>query len=145
MTGAGSGSPVRLLSTGCKSARERATGIRKFRTVCNRTRHFYSSVHIFSDSFLVTNVRASKRTLLVGGNREGHITVNQVGDSAWGTVWFSVDATMNILSFAKLRIDGASISYSHSSDGFVVDFNSKSLTSHNPKRWQSIRSPVLSC
>ena len=74
-----------------------------------------ASLNIFSNKDLLTNVRQAKRSITVSGIQSGGgVDVDREGEfGEFGTVFYSGDASANILSFASQVEAGAKIRYDY--------------------------------
>ena len=74
-----------------------------------------ASLNIFSNKDLLTNVRQAKRSITVSGIRSGGgVDVDREGEfGEFGTVFYSGDASANVLSFASQVEAGAKIRYDY--------------------------------
>ena len=82
-----------------------------------------ASVNIFCNSRLLKNVRKSDRQVLLNGVQSGAsgVRVTQEGDfEDIGKVYFSAEATANILSYAVMVDEGNSVSYNQLQDRFEL-------------------------
>jgi hypothetical protein len=81
-----------------------------------------ASLNIFSNKELLTNVRRADRSIVVNGIQSGGgVDVDREGDfGEFGTVFYSSDASANILSFASQVDAGANIRYDYLQDCFTL-------------------------
>lgn len=80
-----------------------------------------SSIHIFRNKDLLTNVRPAGVPLKVGGIGKSTITASMTGEfHPFGTVYYDKGATANILSMARVR-DQHFVKYDYDEDTFVVE------------------------
>ena len=82
-----------------------------------------ASVSIFSNRDLLTNVKLSKNQIVLNGvqsNAKG-VRVDQEGQfNEIGNVYYSENATANILSFAAMVDEGAQIRYNQKGSQFTL-------------------------
>ena len=82
-----------------------------------------ASVNVFYNQLLLKNVRKSERQVLLNGVQSGAsgVRINQEGDfKAVGRVYFSSEATANILSYAVMVDEGNAVSYDQGNDRFEL-------------------------
>ena len=81
-----------------------------------------ASLNIFNNKDLLTGIRRAERSITVSGIQAGvGVTVDREGEfGEFGTVFYSGDASANILSFASQVDAGASIRYDHLKDCFKL-------------------------
>ena len=81
-----------------------------------------ASLNIFNNKDLLTGLRKAERSIRVSGIQTGGgVTVDREGDfGEFGTVFYSGDASANVLSFAAQRDAGAMIRYEHEEDIFTL-------------------------
>ena len=81
-----------------------------------------ASLNIFSNKELLTGVRRAEQAIKVSGIQSGGgVTVDREGEfGEFGTVFYSGDASANILSFASQVDAGANIRYDHLNDCFTL-------------------------
>ena len=77
-----------------------------------------ASLNIFSNKNLLTRIRKSEQSIKVGGIQAGGgVTVDSEGEfGEFGTVFYSGDASANVLSFVSQVDAGAIICYDHEED-----------------------------
>jgi Zinc knuckle len=82
-----------------------------------------ASINIFCNSDLLTSVRKTEKEIILNGvqaNTDG-IRIDTVGDFAEvKNVYYSAEATANILSFAAMVDEGATIEYDHTANRFTL-------------------------
>ena len=81
-----------------------------------------SSVNIFKDSKLLTNIRNADHSVLIGGINKAapKIKITKQGDFDGMAVLLHPNASCNILSQSRLKADGARISYLESQNSFLL-------------------------
>ena len=81
-----------------------------------------ASLNIFSNKELLTGIRKSERQIKVSGiEAGGGVSVDREGDfGEFGTVFYSEEASANILSFASQVDAGAAVRYDYLSDCFTL-------------------------
>ena len=81
-----------------------------------------ASLNIFKNKDLLKGIRKAERSIKVSGiEAGGGVTVDREGEfGEFGTVFYSGDASANILSFASQVDAGASIRYDHLKDCFTL-------------------------
>ena len=81
-----------------------------------------ASLNIFSNKDLLTGIRRAERTIKVSGIQSGDgVTVDREGEfGEFGTVFYSGEASANILSFASQVDAGANIRYDYVKDCFTL-------------------------
>ena len=82
-----------------------------------------ASVNVFCNPRLLKNVRKSDRQVLLNGVQSGAagVRITQEGDfDDVGKVYFSADATANILSYAVMVDEGNAVSYDQLNDRFEL-------------------------
>ena len=81
-----------------------------------------ASLNIFNNKDLLTRIRKAERSIKVSGIQTGEgVIVDSEGDfGEFGTVFYSGDASANVLSFASQVDAGATIRYDHIEDCFTL-------------------------
>ena len=82
-----------------------------------------ASVNVFCNPLLLKNVRKSDRQVLLNGVQSGAagVTITQEGDfNDVGKVYFSAEATANILSYAVMVDEGNKVLYDQDNDRFEL-------------------------
>ena len=82
-----------------------------------------ASVNIFKNPHLLTNIRVADNGILLNGVQQSAagVRVDQIGDfNEVGPVYFSKEASANILSFAAMEDAGSKIRYDHSRAEFTL-------------------------
>ena len=81
-----------------------------------------ASLNIFNNKDLLTGIRKPEHSIKVSGIQTGGgVTVDSEGDfGEFGTVYYSGDASANVLSFASQVDAGATIRYEHEEDCFTL-------------------------
>jgi hypothetical protein len=82
-----------------------------------------ASVNIFHNRLLLRNIRRSQRSIVLNGVKTGAsgVAIDQEGDfNELGPVFYSEEASANILSLAQLVDSGCDVRYEHEFDKFSL-------------------------
>jgi hypothetical protein len=112
--------------------------LRQYDILCDNQ----SSVSIFKDARLISNIRPAKRTMFVTGIG-GTIPVNMVGDlKNFGEVYYHPQSIANILSYFELT-ERFRVEYDSSENVFQVNVSDTEVWTFEPRNKLYVYNPVL--